>query len=236
MTDLAPTDRALTPCPSCGAQNDPDATTCEDCGTSLAATAATTDDNPEIELDEALRAAAASGFDVDMTLAEGSVTCPVCSTSFALAEGDDVHGQAVRDTIRAGDDLRVVTLACPSCGAAGRLYGDAAEVEPALHPATTGGDARPDEVEPIHDRVPGSTEDHPLGADRQFFEPAEPGSLEDQGPLLDEDGEDIRQYTGEPVETLEGWVLPQQQNAGPGNIAGGGEFPDPTTPPAQGRD
>ncbi len=30
-------------------------------------------------------------------------------------------------------------------------------------------------------------------------------------------GDDRRQYTGEPVETDEGWVLPQQQNVGIGN-------------------
>jgi hypothetical protein len=67
-----------------------------------------------------------------------------------------------------------------------------------------------------------STE-RPLGADRQFFEQGEPGSLADQRDLLDEEGEDIRQYTGEPVETDEGWVIPQQQNVGPGNQAGGVE-------------
>lgn len=54
------------------------------------------------------------------------------------------------------------------------------------------------------------------------------------GELVDEDGDDVRMYTGEPVETEDGWVLPQQQNlAGRDNIAGGGEWPDTDAPPAQ---
>ncbi len=61
--------------------------------------------------------------------------------------------------------------------------------------------------------------------------PSSDATLKDQGPLEDEDGEDIRQYTGEPVETEDGWVVPQQQNAGTGNVAGGGEWPDPKSPP-----
>ena len=71
-----------------------------------------------------------------------------------------------------------------------------------------------------------------VGSDRRFFEEAEPGSLRDQRDLIDEDGDDIRMYTGEPVETDDGWILPQQQNV-PGNSAGGGEYPDPATPSTQ---
>jgi hypothetical protein len=44
--------------------------------------------------------------------------------------------------------------------------------------------------------------------------PAEPGSLADQRDLVDDDGDDIREYTGEPVETDEGWVVPETQNRG----------------------
>jgi hypothetical protein len=50
--------------------------------------------------------------------------------------------------------------------------------------------------------------------------------LAEQMPLIDEDGDDIRQYTGEPVETEEGWVLPQQMATGSQNVVGGGEFPN----------
>ena len=50
--------------------------------------------------------------------------------------------------------------------------------------------------------------------------------LREQMPLIDEDGEDIRQYTGEPVETEDGWVLPQQMATGSQNVVGGGEFPN----------
>lgn len=48
----------------------------------------------------------------------------------------------------------------------------------------------------------------------------------EQVPLIDDDGDDIRQYTGEPVETEDGWVLPQQTPTGSQNVVGGGEFPN----------
>jgi len=51
-------------------------------------------------------------------------------------------------------------------------------------------------------------------AERDALVPADPGSLADQTDLVDEDGDDIREYTGEPVETDEGWVVPQTQNVG----------------------
>jgi hypothetical protein len=38
---------------------------------------------------------------------------------------------------------------------------------------------------------------------------------------------------GEPVDTEEGTRRPVQQNVGPGNEEGGGEWPDPATPPEQ---
>jgi hypothetical protein len=42
---------------------------------------------------------------------------------------------------------------------------------------------------------------------------------------------DERMYTGEPVETDEGVRRPQQMSVGKDNVEGGGEFPDPNTPP-----
>lgn len=236
MTDLAPPDHDLVPCPTCGAQNDPRARTCDRCGNELPIGATPADETEEVELEEAWRAAAAGGFDTDLTLDDAGVGCPACGSTFALGDASDVAVRDARDTLAPDRDPRVVTLHCPVCGAAGRLQDDAAIVEPLLDQAGArpDPDARPDEVPFIHDHTPGSTEEHPLGADERFFERAEPGNLKDQGSLLDDEGEDIRQYTGEPVETLDGWVLPQQQNVGPGNEAGGGEWPDPTTPPAQG--
>lgn len=63
---------------------------------------------------------------------------------------------------------------------------------------------------------------------------AEPGTLREQADLRDAEGDDIRMYTGEPVETESGWVIPVQQNfAGRDNLAGGGEWPDPHAEPAQ---
>lgn len=42
---------------------------------------------------------------------------------------------------------------------------------------------------------------------------------------------DEKMYTGEPVETDEGIRRPQQMAVGKDNVEGGGEFPDPKTPP-----
>jgi hypothetical protein len=54
----------------------------------------------------------------------------------------------------------------------------------------------------------------------------QPPTLEEVADLEDETGDDIREYTGEPVETDEGVVVPQQQNAGPGNVDEGGAQPE----------
>ncbi len=51
-------------------------------------------------------------------------------------------------------------------------------------------------------------------ADRGALRPADPGRLVDQPDLVDEESDDVREYTGEPVETDEGWVVPQTQNRG----------------------
>jgi hypothetical protein len=42
---------------------------------------------------------------------------------------------------------------------------------------------------------------------------------------------DEKMYTGEPLETDEGVRRPQQMNVGKDNMEGGGEWPDPETPP-----
>jgi hypothetical protein len=50
------------------------------------------------------------------------------------------------------------------------------------------------------------------------------GPLRDQTPLIDDDGDDIRQYTGEPSRPRPVWVLPQQMATGSANVVGGGEY------------
>jgi len=40
-----------------------------------------------------------------------------------------------------------------------------------------------------------------------------------------------RLYTGEPLDTGDGVEVPAQQNVGAQRSEGGGEFPDPSTPP-----
>lgn len=98
------------------------------------------------------------------------------------------------------------------------------------------GEARVDPSEVPHRATApeGATPEQPLGDDRRHFDDVPPGrgGLKDRTDLTDEDGEDIRQYTGEPVETEEGWVLPRQQNVGRRNMAGRGEWPDPNAPSA----
>jgi len=47
------------------------------------------------------------------------------------------------------------------------------------------------------------------------------------------EADDSKMYTGEPVDTPEGTERPQQMNVGADNMQGGGEWPDPETPPAQ---
>lgn len=71
-----------------------------------------------------------------------------------------------------------------------------------------------------------------MGADAQFFEHGDSSrSTVDQWPQYDEFGNDIRMYTGEPVETEhDGVVIPQQMNVGRENMAGSGEFPSGRRP------
>jgi hypothetical protein len=46
-----------------------------------------------------------------------------------------------------------------------------------------------------------------------------------------ERNDDEAQAVGEPLETEDGVRVPAQQNVGPGVEEGGGEWPDPNTPP-----
>jgi hypothetical protein len=229
MTDLDATSAGTRTCPRCGAQNDPTDVRCRRCATDLSHTSAPDAARGDLELEEVWRAAAAEGFDVDVEGDESGVRCAVCGAELTPRTADRVWW--ARDTATGRDELAVVAVRCPSCGAAGRveMAGPAAQTWLARDAEP---DVDPSEVEWRHPPPPGSTPEHPLGEDRQFFEEAGPGTLKEQRSLLDDEGEDIRQYTGEPVETEEGWVLPQQQNVGPGNEAGGGEWPDPATPSA----
>jgi hypothetical protein len=241
MTDLSPAPTATVSCPVCGAQNARGAVRCVDCGSTLDVTAADAG-RDTVELEEAWRAAGAAGYDTDLTFTDGEAACPDCGASFTLAAAPGRHRRPVRDTASNREDLVVVTLACPHCGALGRVTvtaADMADVDDAEGPGDSFGvppdppPAAAGEVDPRTPAPAGATPETPLGADRRFFEEGGPGTLAERGPLLDEQGEDIRQYTGEPVETEEGWVIPQQQNfAGKDNIAGGGEFPDPNAPSA----
>jgi hypothetical protein len=53
-----------------------------------------------------------------------------------------------------------------------------------------------------------------------------------RGPVDISDDPEARLYTSEPLEAEDGTVyVIQQQTVGPDNEIGGGEFPDPSTPP-----
>jgi hypothetical protein len=54
----------------------------------------------------------------------------------------------------------------------------------------------------------------------------------DETPAGAADGDELDpQVVGEPLETEDGVRVPAQQNVGPGVEEGGGEWPDPNTPP-----
>ena len=56
--------------------------------------------------------------------------------------------------------------------------------------------------------------------------------MDDETPPTGEDDDELDpQVVGEPLETEDGIRIPAQQNAGPGVEEGGGEWPDPRTPP-----
>lgn len=63
-------------------------------------------------------------------------------------------------------------------------------------------------------------------AEREFPHVADE-PLAEQGDLVDDDGDDIRRYTGEPVPTEHGAVAPRQMATGASNDVGGGEWPGP---------
>jgi hypothetical protein len=65
----------------------------------------------------------------------------------------------------------------------------------------------------------------------EAFPEADDVPLREQTDLVDDDGTDIRQYTGEPVETEYGTVTPQQMVVGTERTVGGGEFPNDHRPP-----
>jgi len=46
--------------------------------------------------------------------------------------------------------------------------------------------------------------------------------------------DDEKMFTGEPVDTEDGVIRPQQMPVGKDMVEGGGEFPDPETPPSPG--
>ena len=229
MTDLTPAPTATTTCPRCGSANARAAVRCTDCGAALD-TSRSADPGDELELEEAWRAAGAGGYDTEATFADSVLTCSHCGDSYPVAEARVAGRQRARDTATDRTGIVVLTFACPRCGRLDRAEADGDELA-ALEQATEPTEVDPSEVD-VRSPVPGQTPETPLGEDRRFFDEGGPGTLADRSDLLDEDGEDIRQYTGEPVETEEGWVTPHQQNVGPGNMAGGGEFPDPDSPPA----
>src|SRR4051794_12162711 len=75
----------------------------------------------DLELEEGWRAAAAAGFDNDMTLDGDRVRCAACGQSSLLRDVTFAGAVFVRDTPSAREDLAVHELHCPRCGRASRL-------------------------------------------------------------------------------------------------------------------
>ena len=245
MSDVGVPGETTVACSHCGAQNEASARFCDRCGRPLEGTSggAATE---VLELVEAVRAASVAGFEDEAPVEGRRALCPACGTpnDMSTLVGS---GRAAQDATTNRAQLEVVAFRCGACdtplhavldhttdelsGAGGSTTGGAAAADEADSPSfddpgrADRGDLYPHSRPVSH----ASFEDE---VDR--FEPSGPGTLRDRGDLLDEQGEDIRQYTGEPVETEHGWVVPVQQNfAGRDNIAGGGEWPDPHAPPAQ---
>jgi len=231
MTDLGSSSAATTTCERCGAQNERPQRLCRSCHLPLPDDASADGERGDLEVVEVERAFTAEGYEAPFAVADsGRALCPVCRREVAIREDALGDARETRDTPTARTGLLSLALRCPSCGALGHLTAAADDL--AFDEGTSGeADARRSVAADT-----GATPERPLGEDRQHFVFVEDGdtrSLSERGPLIDEDGTDIREYTGEPVETEEGTVIPQQQNAGQGNEAGGGEWPDPNAPPAQ---
>jgi uncharacterized C2H2 Zn-finger protein len=226
MSDLGLGPDATVTCERCAAQNDRNRLWCSSCGAPLDVSITAETERGDLELGEAQRALDAEGHETRFGLAtDGRVRCPVCAALFVPDESVIDELYEARDTPTGRDGIVVLGVRCPKCETLGQVEADAAD----LALSRSAGDVvapHPEEVPENRAGVgkPGASPDHPLGDTR---------SLRERGSLLDAEGEDIRQYTGEPVETEEGTVIPRQQNAGPGNIAGGGEWPDPNASPAQ---
>lgn len=235
MSDVGVPGDTTVACPNCGAQNDSVARFCDRCGQALEGTSVGAG-SEVLELVDAERAASVAGFEDDAEVVDGRATCPACGTPNDLSTLIGT-GRRAQDAATNRDDLEVVTFHCGACGAPVRavLDHDAEAPAPAEADEPAFDDAgRADRGDLYPHSRPVSHASFEDEADR--FEPAGPGTLADQGDLTDEQGEDRRQYTGEPVETEQGWVVPVQQNfAGRDNIAGGGEWPDPHARPAQPR-
>jgi hypothetical protein len=236
MSDIGTARTATVTCADCGAQNDLDARSCADCGRALPRTDG--DERREVrELEEVWRGVAAAGFDDEVEVGDGRARCPACGTEVPLTEIPLEGARPAVDTATSRDDLLVAAWSCAGCGNGLRgaferahLMADGSTTERLQN------DTAP--TFPAGERAAGfrsgAAPETPVGQHPERFDEGGPGTLADQGPLTDAEGEDIRHYTGEPVETEDGWVIPGQQNlAGKDNIAGGGEWPDPDTPPVQ---
>jgi len=90
-------------------------------------------------------------------------------------------------------------------------------------------------AEPISRERADRSADEPRGAPpgdvpneaevEEEFEHTDADSLREAKDLTDDEGDDIRQYTGEPVPTEDGNVIPQQMVVGHDRVVGDGEWP-----------
>jgi hypothetical protein len=235
MTDLGLTPDSTATCPACGAQNERAQARCWSCGNRMGDAGDAELQRGDLELEEVVRAMGAEGYDGHFDVVGGAIRCEVCGASFGPTGAPVRERRQARDTPTGRSDVTVLAIACPTCATLG-VVTDTEALEP---DGTAGGQPAEGTAAartPRERRDRPASAERPLGEDRQHMVTVDDGdtrSLRERGSLVDEDGDDIREYTGEPVDTEEGTVIPQQQNVGAGNEAGGGEWPDPRTPPAQ---
>lgn len=85
-------------------------------------------------------------------------------------------------------------------------------------------DQHDDRVDERRDAAPGDVPNEE--AAEEEFEHTDAASLREATDLTDAEGDDVRRYSGEPVPTEHGNVIPQQMAVGRDTTVGGGEWPD----------
>jgi transcription elongation factor Elf1 len=133
MSDLAGNLGSTVTCPSCGAQvpvpgdlpGGLGAVACPKCGAAVHTGAPSYADDEDLTVDEAVRAVAAIGHDVDMTrVGDAALRCGECAAEVGADRLAVAQLRAATDVVGGGRTVVVAAVTCPACGAAGRVEVD----------------------------------------------------------------------------------------------------------------